>query len=144
MIVDKPLIRLWELHALGLIVNCESGVIYTNQVGGYATDHPWMEGAFIPLQDEEIDQQTMLYEYFTGPKWRGHCYGGIDEETADFLDEVFARSLSTSCLKVNRAKLNRCEEAWIHVLIDQPADDQYPLVDGFSSNEGVATWDNSD
>jgi len=140
---DKPLVRLWELHGLGLIISCPSGVIYSNQVDGYANDHLTMEGTFVPLQDEDVDQQTMLYEYFTGPKWRGHCYGGIDEETADFLDSVFALSPSSACLKVNREKLAHCGEAWIHVVIT-PEDARFLLFEGFSSTSGVATWENSD
>jgi len=144
MTTGKPLIRLWELNSLGVIVKCESGVVFTNQVCGYANYHLEMEGVFVPLQDETVDLQTMLYEYFTGPKWGGYCYYGIDEETADFLDNAFPRSTSTSILKVNRDLLDKSGEAWVHVFIDQPHHDRYPLIDGFPGNEGIATWGNSD
>src|SRR5215467_8770498 len=97
---DKPIVRLWELHNLGLIVCHPSGVIYSNQVGGYSTHHPEVEGSFVPLQehDLEFDQQAALESHFTGPKWRGHCYRGIDEETADFVDDVLSRSTVTARL----------------------------------------------
>ena len=51
-----------------MIIAYPTGVLYTNQVGGYACDHPSMEGAFVPLMAPNIDQQTVLEDYCTGPK----------------------------------------------------------------------------
>jgi len=104
-----------------------------------------MEGVFVPLMDPDIDQQAALKTYFTGPKWRGHCYNGIDEETADVVDGILATSSLTRQLRVNRAKLAESDEAWIHVMIS-PAEgrEEYRLFDGFPSGRGIITWENSD
>jgi len=32
----RPIIRLWQLHGIGLIITHPSGVMYSNQTGGYA------------------------------------------------------------------------------------------------------------
>ena len=152
---DKPVLRLWALQGIGLIIACPSGVIYSNQTGGYACDHPEMEGVFIPLmypgdidsinareRGELMDQQAELEKHFTGPKWRGHCYAGIDAETADFVDGVLAASKVTRALKVDRTMLKYSSEAWIHVLI--PPDDDSELWEGLPAGAAVVTWDNSD
>lgn len=152
---DGPVLRLWALNGIGLIINCSSGVIYSNQTGGYATDHPEIEGVFIPLmhpsdmdsleareRGQLMDQQAELEAHFTGPKWRGHCYAGIDEETADFVDHVLAASNVTRRLRVDRSKLAASSEAWIHVVIPPP--DGSELWEGFGPGCGVLTWENSD
>ena len=142
---DKPVISLWPLNGIGLIIAHPSGVLYMNQVGGYACNHPRMEGAFVPLMDPDIDQQKALEDYFTGPKWHGHCYNGIDAETADFVDGVLATSPLTRRLHVNREKLAASEEAWIHVRIAPNEDEKsFGKFAGFPSGMGVITWENSD
>ena len=74
-------------------------------------------GCIRPLADSGIDQQAQLETHFTGPKWKGHCYKGIDEETAAFVDTVLAASPLTSQLMVDREQLAMSDEAWIHVTI---------------------------
>ena len=42
-----------ELHSLaglGLIVECSSGIVWTNQVGGAWNLHPEVEGLFVPIR----------------------------------------------------------------------------------------------
>jgi len=141
----QPVIRLWQLNGIGVIIAHPTGVLYTNQVGGYACDHPSMEGAFVPLMDPDIDQQKALEDHFTGPKWRGHCYGGIDEETADVVDDILAMSPLTRRLTVNREKLAYSEEAGIHVRIaPDEEENSFGEFDGFPDDTGVLTWENSD
>ena len=137
--------RLWQLNGIGVIIAHPTGVWYTNQVGGYACDHPSMEGAFVPLMNPNIDQQKVLEDYFTGPTWHGHCYNGIDDETADFVDGVMATSPLTRRLTVHRAMLNDAEEGWIHVCITPDEDAKsFGAFDGFPSTLWVLTWENSD
>jgi len=147
----KPTIDLWRVAGLGLIISHPSGVWYEAQVGGYACLHPQMEGVYVPLWEEFPDpQETALYEYFTGPKWAGHCYDGIDDETADFIDRVLSSSTYTNNLKVDRNRLKECIEAWVYVDIASTVDDEGNLiVNGwdfsyFRTTEGVLTWQNSD
>ena len=152
---DKPVVRLWSLYGIGLIIPCASGVIISNQVGGYACDHPEIEGVFIPLmhpgdadsenaraRGELMDQQVELDKFFMGPKWMSHCYSGIDEETADFVDSVLAATTVTREIKVDRTKLGYSKEAWIHVIMP-PHDGPY-LWEGFARGPAILTWENSD
>src|SRR5438105_11225868 len=80
-------VELWEYHGIGLILLVPSGVRYTNQTGGTACYFPQAEGVFVPLPDDTNVVLGWLTDYFTGPKWQGACWHGIDEETADYLDE---------------------------------------------------------
>jgi len=145
MASDQPLVRLWCLNGIGLIVAHPTGVQISNQVGGYACFHPSIEGVFVPLMEPEVDQQTRLYRYFVGPKWQGHCYGWIDEETADFVDSVLDLSRTTKPIRVDRTRLQNSMEAWIYVVFDRAArPDDYALYDQFPSGTGVLTWANSD
>ena len=45
----KRTIDLSEYNNIGIILKLGSGVFYTNQVAGYAWEHPEIEGAFYPL-----------------------------------------------------------------------------------------------
>ena len=83
---EKAEIDLYNTEHLGLIIMIKSGVIYTNQTGGYACLHPETEGVYVPLSNEKSELLNKLMEYFTGSKWKGCCWNGIDEETAAFID----------------------------------------------------------
>ena len=99
MAQQQPMIRVGQLDGLGLIIAHPSSVLYGNQTGGYACHHPAMEGAFVPWMDPDIAQQMALEEHCTGPKWYGHCYNGIDDETADVVDGILATSPLTRMLQ---------------------------------------------
>ena len=143
---EKPIIRLWQLTGLGLIISHPSGVIYSNQTGGYACDHRELKGVFVPLTDADVDQYAPLDEHFySGPKWRGHCYNGIDEETAAVVDGILATSYLTRRLSVDREKLASSDEAWIYVIIaPHEGNDDRQTFHGYPSGVGVLTWPNSD
>jgi hypothetical protein len=143
--IQKPIIRLWQVNGIGLIIAHPSGVIYSNQTGGFACNHRKMEGVFVPLANSDVDQQAELEAYFTGPKWRGHCYNGIDEETAGVIERILKSSFLTSTLKVDRERLLESEEAWIHVNIStETGEGESYAIDDFPGGTGVITWDNSD
>lgn len=143
--MSKSVINLYQFEGIGLIVSHPTGVLYSNQTGGYACLSPKLEGAFVPLTNPLVNQQEKLEEYFTGSKWKGHCYNNIDKETADFVDAILALSHLTSRLKVNRDKLNESHEAWIHVVIlPDNREEDLQEFSGFASNLGILTWENSD
>ena len=152
--MSKPIIRLYASWGLGLIIEYPSGVMYSNQVGGFSCLHPELEGVFIPLFDElkGEHQETQLLNFFTGNKWMGNCARGIDAETADFVDEVLIQSVATDVLRVDRQKLAQSCEAWVHVKIGEHIDTdlrnttQYKLssLSSFYGKKGVLTWANSD
>ena len=49
---NRPTIRLWQSGGIGLIIPFESGVVYSNQTGGYGCLHPEVQGVYIPLVNE--------------------------------------------------------------------------------------------
>jgi hypothetical protein len=88
---------------LGIIVLCNSGVVYRNQVGGVSCLQEEAEGAYIPI--EQLNT-------FLPPHRDGNC-GGIN---ADDFDSYFYEFDSNSPLKgwrVDRSKPSI--EAWVYV-----------------------------
>ena len=60
-------IDLWQLHPIvGIIVARPSGVVYTNQTGGYSTCHSSMEGVFVPLPRAGAAQAVLDEHFFDG------------------------------------------------------------------------------
>ena len=134
---------------IGIIIQKNSGVFYTNQTGGYACHQPALEGAFIPLfsKGEFYDKLSKkLDDYFFGDSgpYRGHCYiyegKGINEQDADWLDLLFKESEVP--FKVDRDKLNESEEAWIWIEVFGDMGNLF--AEGIDGKEGVFVWDNSD
>ena len=139
----KPLIELFSFSGIGLIFQCQSGVLYTNQVGGYACLQPEIEGVFMPLADEKFDKYHDLKRFFARGNWKGNCYNGINEETAKFVDSILFNLLGTQTVEVDKDKLFESNEAWIYVVA---FDDgvTYKQWEGFGDATGVLTWMNSD
>ena len=56
--MEKPRIRIWETHSLGLILIRETGVIVANQTEGVACTESEAEGIYVPLQTQaqEIEE----------------------------------------------------------------------------------------
>jgi hypothetical protein len=136
-------ISLWEFRGVGVVIAHPSGVLYSNQAGGYLCSHPEMEGVFLPLAGQGSEWQTKLdRHFFYSEKYAGHCYRGIDEETARFLDDLLASSPISRGITVDRTRLAESIEAWIHVTIASDAGDD--AIAGFGGATGVLTWENSD
>lgn len=145
MSAELPCIHLWNSNGVGLIILCPSGVRYSNQTGGYACLHPVVEGVYVPLSNEVVDQEAELAAYFSGTKWLGWCNEAIDEEAAAFVDEVLRKSPYTKGLVVNRDRLLDSHESWIYVIIPHPR--QAPELTeyvGFGDVEAILTWENGD
>lgn len=128
-------------QGLGLIVEAPGGQIYSNQAGGYACHHPELEGAYVALGPTP----ECFENHFAGEtsKWKGHCYDGIDEETARFLDAALASDAlgRIGCVTIDRARLRESEEAWVWVRI---AENSHPLLRAYGGRKGVLVWENSD
>ncbi|MDI7197737.1 DUF6210 family protein [Leptospira santarosai] len=143
--VNQSIVRLWEMETIGLIIEHKTGVLYSNQAGGYACLQPKIEGAFVPIKDPENKVQMKLQKYFTGSKWGGWCNERIDEETADFIDSLLGSLYLLSNLKVNRNRMSESYEAWIYVnLFPKNEDSEYQIYYGFTGDSGILTWKNSD
>ncbi|ABJ75823.1 DUF6210 family protein [Leptospira borgpetersenii] len=143
--MNQPIVRLWGMEKIGLIIEHKTGVVYSNQTGGYVCSQPKAEGAFVPIEDPENEIQMKLRKYFTGPKWNDWCSAGIDEETADFIDSLLVSLYFLPNLKVDRNRMSQSHEAWIYVnLLPKNEDSEYQVYYGFSGEFGILTWENSD
>lgn len=96
-------------------------------------------------------QEKQLLEYFTGPKWGpGGCYGGLDEESADSIERILQQSELTSFLRVDRAKLNESEEAWVYMNIKSYPEHVKKQLCEFTDDlpplptSAILSWRNSD
>ena len=120
----------------GVIIECPSGVEYSNQSGGYACRDMSLEGAYVPLgiPDKALEQ------YFVGDKYRGHCYSGIDREDADLIDGW----LVNTGFRVDREMLADSMEAWVWV-VPAPVGPGWGYVSGVGELDyAVLVWGNSD
>lgn len=142
----RPLIQLYESAGLGLILLWPTGVLYSNQTGGTSCLHPQAEGAYLPLANALTVQEELLLAHFTGPKWRGACDRGIDEETAAEVERILGLSHVTRelGLRVDRTRLAQSHEAWVHVEIAAQPETDLALLGSIPASQGILTWANSD
>lgn len=165
---DKKVINLWGLTQLGLVISFKSGVVYTNQTGGYSCMYPTEEGIFAVIGDDEGISNSVL-ELISKYTLNMTI---LSEENADCIDSILRKDCSTFFLSVDRSKLDKSMEAWIYVDIDEQPPvtiDSYRLMNtfnaenewvkckysqlknggafpfyGFGKSKGVLTWYNSD
>ena len=142
----KPKINLRHDIGFGLIVLRRTGVIISNQTGGFACHHPEAEGFYIPLQSQI---HPILSGHFQGKhgQWKGECSAGIDEVTAGLIDMVYADEFDVLGFTVDRAKFKESHEAWIYVDVWNTADStdrDFEICYGFNKRKGILTWENSD
>lgn len=145
-----PIIRLYA-DAMFLIIRSPTGVWYSNQAGGTACLQPRAEGYLVPGPDHEVQAPIMdeLLAHFTRPPYDGVGCGpsGITPATADELDALFRGVTGWPPLRVDRARLTECDEAWIHVFGTAFTDAEPGRHEGLGAHgpfEGVVTWPNSD
>lgn len=135
-------VTLHSFPDLGLIVKAATGVIYSNQTGGFACRHSQVEGFFVPLRTyfgmrELHALQGIFPSGFDADD-------GIDEETATRLEWILDQQ-GLQCVRVDRAKLAESWEAWIHVRLSGELGDKVPLEEPRPDTlEAVLTWPNSD
>jgi hypothetical protein len=152
IVETRPIIHLWDAVGLGLILEYPSGILYSNQAGGYSCLHPLLEGMYIPVGNDVaadgslISPETDLYQYFVGPKWQGTgATSGLDQADADYIDALLAHYRLSAMLRVDRDRISASCEAWVWVEVH---DDELPLGilrgAGPYPRRGVITWSNSD
>jgi hypothetical protein len=148
----KPTIELWESVGLGLIVEIPSGVLYSNQTGGFSCLHPSAEGVFLPIRNDHsfwelLSPERELLAYFEGPKHRGAgATEGLDVDDADFIDSVLAGVRLADVVQVDRERLAESQEAWVRVLLtgEEPEETKLFRDLGPYPRNAVLTWGNSD
>jgi hypothetical protein len=152
--MSKPRIELWEHVGLGIILSWPTGIIYTNQTGGTSCFHPEMEGAFVPLRNDCTEEgrilmspENELWNYFTGPRWRGDgATLGLEAADADFIDDLLRKAKLFPTVRVDRDRLKDSHEAWVHVIVAGDESNDSPIFAWFAPypRAGLLTWQNSD
>lgn len=149
-----------------IIVPKDTGIIYCNQVGGYACHQLEVEGYIIPLAEtyyrrvhgeEKANSKNPYWnkykvqEHFDklfaplekGTKYNGHGYKGIDESDAEYIEHIFKDDYFLT-LKVDRDMLKESEEAKVFVIITlEQYNALYERIEPLQVN-GILTWNNSD
>ena len=122
-----------------------SGVVFSNQAGGYSCLQPELEGIYVPVDDDFNDVETKLLDYFTGEKHRGTgATRGLDDEDADRIDEILHSRHVPCPVAVDRQRLAESVEAWVFVRL-RADEHPFPIIDGFQAGSpAVLTWNNSD
>ena len=144
--MTAPTIRLWDGIGLGAIISFPTGVVYSNQTGGFSCLHPELEGAYVPL---DADAGEKLYAYFEGPKHRGTgATGGLDAEDAGFIEMLLAERRLSAFISVDRSRLQESHEAWVWALVTCDGGDNVTTALfaelGPYPRPAVLTWDNTD
>ena len=117
--MGQPVITLHTLEEPALILDWESGVIYTNQAGGSYCMQPTHEGVLVPLgNDCNLDDR--LSAYFAKP---GVPPAGLRPADADALDAILRTPedgfvvTPAFFVEVDRSRLADSLEAWVYVTI---------------------------
>lgn len=151
----KPCVHLWDAVGLGLIIEWPSGVLYSNQTGGTACLHPTVEGFYVPLSNDRLDEndrllspETELLTWFQGSKHAGAgATSGLDVEDAVFITQLLDRWRLGAAVQIDMPRLAESHEAWVHVIVRPRQDQLGPLpMRGFDdeARSGILTWCNSD
>lgn len=139
-------ILLYNIESINLIIECPSGVVYQNQVGGQLCVQAEAEGVIAPIHISSHD----LSELLSFPFPQG--YQGLSDSTVEFLTGFLASSPACSFLELDQNRINESFEAWVHVVIrsvpprfDPNTQESYTgNIFGFSGMHGLITWPNSD
>lgn len=95
------------------IVTASKGTRYELQAGGYACNHPIIEGSVVICICDGHEGAVLfakLQNYFVGPKHAGWCTSppGIDRDDAAFIENFVPN------FKVDLTRLSESEEACIY------------------------------
>lgn len=168
---DKPLVELWSVFWGDALFICrhDTGVLYTNQVGGTCCSHPTIEGFAIPIrvqQKEELSES--LYDEcecdeFDWDDMRSRTQKalvacGLDlvfEPLSDANRQAFLADIKSN----NQYGPDRIwlAEAWLPVQVRADIDDpvgygrstpdkwpNHTALKDLAGRWGVLTWENSD
>lgn len=114
----------------GVIVLLETGVSWTNQVGGTMCSHPTAVGVFLPMWEFTNAGDPLFEQYID---WDNSCLDIVAEFLrATGLDWAFEPRLA-----------DFVAEAWVPVRF-LPAASSNPMFAGFVGRDGFLTYPNSD
>jgi len=139
-------ILLYDLIDTALIIPYKSGIVYSNQVGGTQCYLKSQEGLLIPytsvnFADKELHSQ-LLKELFENSEY---CAGGVSLEIARKLSDFFANYSMYSGFSIDYENIDNSYEAWVYVNVDLDVNEYLStIIKGFSINNAILTWPNSD
>lgn len=172
---EKPLVELWSMFWGDALFICrhDTGVLYTNQVGGTCCSHPTIEGFAVPIrvQKEELEAlSSSVYEQCWSELWGDLDWDDMRTTTEKALEACGLDLVFEPLRESNReAFLAYAEsirftsdriwyaEAWLPVQVRADIDD--PVGYGRSTPDkwpnatalmhlggrwGILTWENSD
>lgn len=133
----KTKIDLCLIDAYGVIINKETGIIWTNQTGGECCNHPEIEGFFVP--------------YITDLSHK-LCCGPFDdkfkEKICDEIDQEFLEN--SDPFIVDRERWSICQEAWVPIIVIACHKDsihspwQTDVFNNLIGAKGILTYPNCD
>jgi hypothetical protein len=140
----KPQIDL-SLNQVGIIILCDSGVIYHNQTCGVACMQRYQEGVLLLPTDPELVYGAPIETYQCPIELglRAMAWGaisGIDVNRADAIDSLLKGYPFTKTISVDRSRLDESEEAWVYVTLEPTG----AFYSGFGYCYGILVWSNSD
>ncbi|OWA33542.1 hypothetical protein B9G55_19460 [Saccharibacillus sp. O16] len=97
---------------------------------------PSVEGIFTFIEDDTKDALNFLMKYTLNKT-------NLTNEDADYIDLYFQGNRNTNFLSIDRHRLSESMEAWLNVNIYYQENSRISF-EGFTENEGVLTWSNSD
>lgn len=110
-----------EGHRGAIIIPAQTGIVYTNQAGGYSCLHPEMEGYIISVK---VDHAALWNFFVAEPgRYQGWCDDGITAKDAEELEKCIP-------YKIDGARLTIAMEAWLPIIYD--------------GEQAILTWENSD
>lgn len=135
-------IELLGLTQTVLLVPENTGIIYTNQVGGTECDHPEMEGFLIPIEyDIQLDNPISSLTFKLCALFPEGNPGIVDRDIAIKIQELLDSSPFTTGVIVDLDKIEESKEAWLYVQVHGTLDD---TIEEHSVSGAVLTWPNSD
>jgi hypothetical protein len=136
-------VELQELAGVHFIVQHPTQIEYAHQCGGLACYDLKAEGFLVPCPNSLTISEELHRHFYLGPKYKGNCYNGIDDEDAALIDELLA-SVNYGILKVNRQLKCKSFEAWVHLKCDESVP-CFPYCYNSNPNKDIVMiWENSD
>ena len=150
--VEKARIKLWGHVGLVVIVEWLSGTLYSNQTGGTDCLHPEFEGVLVPLRNRMHPDgslkspETELNQHFLDVHAGSGATYGLDEDDADFIDNLLQDYRLSQSLRVDRSRLNESHEAWVFAELLADDINEFPIFTGLGPypRKAVLSWTNSD
>lgn len=135
-------IALLSITQTVLVIPRNTGIIYTNQIGGTQCNHPELEGFIVPIEyDTPIKEPQESLTNKLCEMFPDGNPGVVEYKEAERIQELLNNSPFTKDVTIDWDKLFMSKEAWVHVIVTGTLDDTIEMA---AVKEAVLTWPNSD